>query len=45
MQLKQNDDKVSQIIIGKALYRVFAEHSLAIASMVTEGAEVKTLLP
>jgi len=45
MQLKQKEERVSQIIIAKALYHVFAEHSQAITSIITEGAEVKKLLP
>ena len=34
MQLKQKEEKVSQIIIGKELNQVFIEHSQAIDKVV-----------
>jgi len=34
MQLKQNDEKVSQVLMGNQLNEVFNQHSNSIASLV-----------
>jgi hypothetical protein len=49
IQLKQKEEKISQVIIGKELSQVFGNHSESITSLVTKldsqtsSAEVKTL--